>query len=126
MYTDIKNYYSNRNQSKSKSNNYKFAEQKINYNEILKSRNEILKRIKNQNGSVGNPNISYEGNNNDNSRDRLGQSHVITKSRPASNSSIGSKNANSSNTNRKSTTNLMPSRYKKPKFILKKDKNSQR
>lgn len=117
MYNNIRNYYSNRaNPSQN------FAEQKINYDEILKSRNEIIKQCRNTNNSIGRSNISYESNN---SLDKF-VNNGLNKSRPGSNSSIGSKTAPSRNMNRKSTTNLIPVRNKKPKFILKKDQTSQR
>jgi hypothetical protein len=118
MYTNMRNYYSNRNHP-----TQNFAEQKINYDEILKSRNEIIKQCRNPNNSLGRSNMSYESNN---SGDKFGVSNILNKSRPASNSSIGSKTAPSRNMTRKSTTNLIPSRNKKPKFILKKDQTSQR
>lgn len=118
MKVNTKNYFSNRNQPSSN-----FAEQKINYDEILKSRNEILKQIKNHNIEVSGTNMSYERNS---SQEKFSNSNYVLKNRPISNSSFSNKHPPTANMNRKSTTNLVPARTKQPKFIMKNDKNSQR
>ena len=83
---------------------------KINYDEILKSRNAIINQCNNnQNSLLANTSLSYESNR---SIETFQRSLYTSKSknRPQNNS-------------RKSTTNLLPTASRKGKFILKNNKN---
>ena len=99
------NYHSNRSQK-----NLMPGEERINYDEMLKSRNEIIKQCRNQN-----LNISDFG-------DSMGDNfQYLPQKRAMSNTSMSQKARKNQMINRKSTTNLIPARSKKPKFILKKN-----
>ena len=95
MHTSFGNYNSNRSNAN-----------KINYDELLKSRNEIMKQCMNQSNLSNAQNMSYESNR---SLDGFHRSQYVPK-----------KGKRTQMDSRKSTTNLIPARSKKPKFILKK------
>lgn len=123
---------------------------KYNYDELLKSRNEIMKRCENQNKIMVSSNLSYESNQ---SIDGFQRSQFIQQreadkmliknmngrnipngankfndraSRISPSPSLTQKSKFPQMANRKSTTNLLPAKSKKPKFILKKSENEQR